>query len=258
MKITRTFEDDINIGQMIEELQKEHGTVYWDFIEGNMYIYKACGRRDFNEIMDSNNPEADKEEEFIIRTLLYPEPTEHFIENMKAGVFGRLLDIIMETSHLREEDIIVRVQITNAYRAEMFDMQNQVTCIIHEAFPEFTIEDIENWGIEKTSKYLTRSEWILQNLRGLPINEELAEAAMAGDVNKWNKIKEDIQKEAMEKEKRITPETKKVALTPEKLADLKAKFPEIDWENDSVNQMGEAAFNDNVRVNPATETLGYK
>lgn len=263
MKVTKSVDKEINIINIIDELEKKHGTIYWEIIENIIYVYKPCGRRDFNEIISNDELDSEsKEDEFIKKTLLYPVPDEVFFGKIKAGIFKRLLAEIMKSSHLREEDMILRVQITNSFRSEMFDMQQQVTCIIHEAFPEYDIEDVENWGIEKTAKFLTRSEWILQNLRSLPIDAEMAEAAMAGNPEKYKELLKNIQdkQEAEDKEREadIKPVTTKKTMTPENLEELKIKFPEIDWENDSVNKMGEAALNDSFKQSPATETMGFK
>lgn len=259
MRVTKSLNEEINILSIIEELEEKHGTVYWDTIENTVYVYKPCGRRDFNEIMASDQPYTDKEDDFIMRTLLYPIPTYEFVGSLKAGVFKRLINLIMESSHLRDEDLKLRVQITNSFRAEMFDMSNQVTCVIHEAFPEYDIEDIENWGIEKTAKFLTRSEWILQNLRGLELNPEMAEAAMAGDIQKYKEMIEKEQEEESNKNSHdVEVKTKKAALTPEKLQELKAKYPDIDWENDSVAKHGESALKDSFKQSPATDTIGYR
>lgn len=258
MRVSKSVQEEINIIEVIEKLEEKHGTIYWETIDGNTYVFKPCGRKDFNEIMDADYDIVEKEDEFIRKTLLFPEPTYEFTASLKAGVFKRLLDNIMEASHLREEDLKLRVQITNSFRAEMFDMQNQVTCIIHEAFSEYDIEDIENWGIEKTAKFLTRSEWILTNLRGMEINAELAEAAMAGDYNKYKAMMEEEEQIAKKEEKEITPVTKKASLTPDKLQELKAKYPDIDWENDSVAKHGASALNDSFKQSPATDPIGYR
>ena len=39
---------------------------------------------------------------------------------------------------------------------------------IHEAFPEYDIEDIDNWNMLRTIDFLIRSEWILRTIQGKP------------------------------------------------------------------------------------------
>lgn len=252
MKVSRNIEEEINIVQIIEKLQEEHDTIYWETIDNIVYVYKPIGRRDFEEVTRMDADDNVKEDEIIRKTLLYPVPDNDFFVKIKAGIFIRLLNVILESSHVREDDILLRVQITNAYRAEMFDLQNQVTCIIHEAFPEYDLEDIENWGIEKTAKFLSRAEWILVNMRNMEINSEVSEAAMAGNYEKYLALVKE-QEEAEKAKSNIStggnsdidvPKTKKLDLTPEKLAELKRKIPEINWEADSA-LAGESGFEEN-------------
>ena len=64
------------------------------------------------------------------------------------------------------------------YREEMYMYDFQVDCIIHEAFPEFPIEEIQAWNNFKTMFYLSRAEFILKELRGVPLLSVEEVAAM--------------------------------------------------------------------------------
>ena len=48
----------------------------------------------------------------------------------------------------------------------MENVDKQISCVIHEAFPEYDIEDIDNWDMVRTMDFLARSEWILKNIHG--------------------------------------------------------------------------------------------
>ena len=51
---------------------------------------------------------------------------------------------------------------------KMQNVDRQISCIIHEAFPEYDIEDIDNWNMLRTTDFLIRSEWILRTIQGKP------------------------------------------------------------------------------------------
>ena len=53
MKISNepeTIEITQDLFNIILEFQKQYKTVYWTFLEGQMYIYKPIGRKDYKDI----------------------------------------------------------------------------------------------------------------------------------------------------------------------------------------------------------------
>jgi hypothetical protein len=164
-----------------------------------------------------------KEEIICQACTLWPE--DYDFENCVGGIPTALTHAILVNSYL--DSIDSRVAITTHYRQEMFDIDYQVTCIIHEAFPDLNLEEIESWGVAKTAKYLARAEWVLQNLRGANIQYD----PMAS-------MQQAAEQKAPEKPKAVTEELKpnkktsgKEKMTPEKLAELKRQFPDINWED---------------------------
>ena len=160
MKLTddkKFVEHDLDIIELIEELKAKHRTVYWIHLDGQIYIYKPLGRRDHKELVKNEDISTmDKEDEVIKRTLLYPDPKFLDLDDLPAGIVNKLFTTIMENSFLA--DLESRSAIMTYYRQEMYDLSNQVSCLINEAFPQYDIEDIENWDVERTSKYLSRAE----------------------------------------------------------------------------------------------------
>lgn len=245
MKLTTEeyVDHEFDVIQMIEDLKKQHHTIYWTHIYNNLYVYKPLGRKDYKEISENEELDnASKEDEVIKRCLLYPNPDEFDIDNIEAGIIVKLVKTIMENSYL--SDIETRVAIMDYFRSEMFDFQEQVTCIINEAFPQYDIEEIENWGIERTAKYLSRAEWKLQNLRGLTMNEELMHNMQQAAVNNVQNEREETSPSKSEAKQEKS--SGKQRMTPEKLAELKAKFPEIDWDADVIANEGIDGMRDSV------------
>lgn len=236
---TQMVEQSIDIINLIEDLKQIHKTIFWDHINGQIFIYKPLGRKDHKEIIeDEEMDNYAKEDEVIKRCLLFPKANDFDIDNTEAGVIAKLFKIIIDNSYLT--DIATRTAVMDYFRSEMFDFQEQVTCIINEAFPQYDIEEIENWGIERTAKYLSRAEWKLQNFRGATFNYEALE-----QMKEAEKAKEfdDVKKTSSNEEPK---ESKKPKMTAEKLAEMKRKFPEIDWDADVISNEGIDGMKDNI------------
>ena len=227
----------IDVIQRLKELEEQYRTIYWTHIEGELYIYKPIGRKDYREIVGSDLSIEDKKDELIKKCILFPDDFD--VDDMVAGMIDVLFDKIIDISYLDSEES--RAGVIEYYRQEMYNLDNQITCIINEAFPQFDIEDIENWDVEKTAKYLSRAEWKLQNFRGFQFNEEYFEYAQAHSKSEEAPVQETQEIEVKEENK-----PGKEKLTPEKLRQLKAQFPEIDWENDTVMRGGVDAMADSV------------
>lgn len=227
----------IDVIQKLRELEEQYRSIYWTHIEGDLYIYKPIGRKDYREIVGSEMSIEDKKDELIKKCILFPEDFD--IDDMVAGMIDVLFEKIIDISYLDSEES--RAGVIEYYRQEMYNLDNQITCIINEAFPQFDIEEIENWDVEKTAKYLSRAEWKLQNFRGFQFNEEYFDYGQASSQVEQEEVQEQ-QVNTNEDENKPTKEK----LTPEKLRQLKAQFPEIDWENDAIMRGGVDAMADSV------------
>ena len=230
----------IDVIQKLRELEEKYRTIYWTHIEGDLYIYKPIGRKDYREIVSSDMTNEDKKDEIIKKCILFPEDFD--IDDMVAGMIDILFEKVIDISYLDSEES--RAGVIEYYRQEMYSLDNQITCIINEAFPQFDIEDIENWDIEKTAKYLSRAEWKLQNFRGFQFNEEYFDYAQSASQGEATEVAQEVNEN--ESTTKDTTKNTKEKLTPEKLRQLKAQFPEIDWENDAVMRGGVDAMADSV------------
>lgn len=227
----------IDVIQKLKELEEQYRSIYWTHIEGDLYIYKPIGRKDYREIVGSEMSIEDKKDELIKKCILFPEDFD--IDDMVAGMIDVLFEKIIDISYLDSEES--RAGVIEYYRQEMYNLDNQITCIINEAFPQFDIEDIENWDVEKTAKYLSRAEWKLQNFRGFQFNEEYFDYGQTSSQVE----QEEVQEQQVNTNEDANKPTKE-KLTPEKLRQLKAQFPEIDWENDAIMRGGVDAMADSV------------
>lgn len=228
--------NSIDFSTIVAELEKKYRNIFWTIFEGEAYIYKALGRRDFKKIVSNESLSIeDKKDEIIKACIVYPEDFD--IDDCIAGVINVLYSKIIEISYLDNEES--RTNVIEYYRQDMYSLDNQITCLINEAFPNFDIEEIENWDLERTAKYLSRAEYKLQNFRGFEFNEAYFQGTAPGEFSE-EQTEEPIE-EAIEE-----IQSKKEKMTPEKLRQLQAQFPEIDWANDAVAKGGIDAMGDSV------------
>lgn len=228
--------NSVDFATVVAELESKYRNIFWTIFEGEAYIYKALGRRDFRKIVSNENLSTeDKKDEIIKACVVYPEDFD--IDDCIAGLINVLYSKIMEVSYLSDEES--KANVIEYYRQDMYSLDNQITCLINEAFPNFDIEEIENWDLERTAKYLSRAEYKLQNFRGFEFNEAYFQGTTT--VEQPQEQQEETAEEVKEQ-----IQSKKEKMTPERLRQLQAQFPEIDWANDVVAKGGIDAMGDSV------------
>lgn len=226
--------NSVDFATIISELEQKYRNIFWTIFEGEAYIYKALGRRDFRRIVSNEELSIeDKKDEIIKACIVYPEDFD--IDDCIAGLINVLYSKIMEVSYLNDEES--KANVIEYYRQDMYSLDNQITCLINEAFPNFDIEEIENWDLERTAKYLSRAEYKLQNFRGFEFNEAYFQGTVPAEQPQEQQTEEEVKEEI---------QSKKEKMTPERLRQLQAQFPEIDWANDVVAKGGIDAMGDSV------------
>lgn len=226
--------NSVDFATVVAELEQKYINIFWTIFEGEAYIYKALGRRDFRRIVSNEELSIeDKKDEIIKACIVYPEDFD--IDDCIAGLINVLYSKIMEVSYLNDEES--KANVIEYYRQDMYSLDNQITCLINEAFPNFDIEEIENWDLERTAKYLSRAEYKLQNFRGFEFNEAYFQGTVPAEQPQEQQTEEEVKEEI---------QSKKEKMTPERLRQLQAQFPEIDWANDVVAKGGIDAMGDSV------------
>lgn len=237
----------IDYMSLINDLQDEYGTIYWNTIEGQVYIYRPLGRLEYKELLESEISDLDKEDAVCETCILHPENLN--LDECPAGLPSQLFQLILKNSFL---DSIESKKIVIAYhRNQMQQFDNQITCIINEAFPNYDIEEIENWDMSKTAKYLSRAEWKLNVLRQIPIDYEKSDQLMEQEWNTQHASnteedfddiqqqeddhqspapKNDFKVETLEERQARLAKEGPRKKSPEELARLKSMFPEINWD----------------------------
>lgn len=255
--------EPVDVTRLIIKFSQQYRNVYAVQYGGGEYtfVFRALGRGEFKQILEDPRFDDYKKEEIICsQCLLYPDPDTFEWDNTPAGIASELKKKILHESYL--DSMERRSRLHDFYRAEMYNIDNEITCIINEAFPNIDIEEIEQWDVEKTTKYLSRAEWKLQNLRGIPLEG----AAPQNDYGGTDSMEMGYQQPQEERQERQRPPKKddsgktirggerKNKLTPEKLkeqAEFLKKFPQ--FANDSIIEAGgiEGMEQAGVDVSPA-------
>lgn len=247
---TNRSKQQINITDLYLKITSENPDthVFMDqFGDSGIFIYRSLGRKEYRTIVSSEAiSDCDKEEVICETCTLYPENYD-FSNCDEAGLPTALAKRILEQSLLT--DAMSLTNLIYHYRNEMnTDYNRQVSCVIHEAFPEFKLDGddgIENWDVMKTAEYMARAEFILHSLRGVP----LAQASIdTGDSNTPGDEQEEIRTVSNKdgSQTRVTKKTinSRRSMTPEKLQKLKEIAPNIDWESD----LGNAGFDNLSKI----------
>lgn len=147
------------------ELAEENKNVCIVQVGGYDFIVKALGRRDFKDIMTNTSLNHYLKEEAICEICcLYP--SNFNFEECEAGIASGLFKEIISFSFLSNSQEEERSKLMSYFRNEMLELHNQINCMISEAFPSLRFDEIENFDMLTAIRYLSRAEWILQNMRG--------------------------------------------------------------------------------------------
>lgn len=249
-------EKEENLEQIYERLTDQYDQVFMhEFEDYGVFMFKPLGRKDFREIRDTDIIEDYEKEEIICeQCVLYPENFDY--ENCdEAGLPTQLAQIILDKSLLKDSKQMTKA--IHFFRDKIYEsLDEQITCIIHEAFPEYKIDEIANWDVMKTAEYMTKAEYILHNLRGVPLSD--TQGNEVEYIPRGERTQQPEEQPMMSMEERFQPvenmqpqqqqpkpkmkKGKKMNLTPQQLQNLYAKFPGIDWAHDSVAMNGTDAL----------------
>lgn len=232
--------------ELIMEFKKQYRNVFVYQVDNQVFIYRTLGRKEYKDILSDKRFNDFEKEEIICDTcLLYPDPDSIDWDAIDAGIPTELMKQIRKNSYLDGKKS--RRGILDYYRAEMYDLDNQITCIINEAFPQYDIEDIEEWDVDKTMKYLTRAEWKLTNLHGLQFRDAQGEfyddeEDVEDDEVVYPQTQEIMPEEATpapkpKSQKTIRGGDKSNKLTPEKMREREEflkKFPMFAGHDDGM------------------------
>lgn len=154
----------ININDILQWKQ-QFGDIYQMEIQEQHFIFRPLGREEYKQVVMMDLELGEFQEMICLQAMIHPDDYDY--SKGIAGIAEVISDAVLDASGLHMGQA---KQLLDDFRIEMENYDYQVDCMIHEAFPEYTLDEISTWPVRKTMYYLSRSEWILQTLKGVPIH----------------------------------------------------------------------------------------
>lgn len=176
-------EDEVAFKRQVEEWDKEYGTIYTVDIKDHIFVFRGVTYAEMKRATKLYEDEKEREEYICRMCVLEPVIDDYSLE-IFAGVPSILANHILVESGYSDDASKINM-LMHEKEQEMENVMNQIPCVIKEAFQDLSLEEIENWPMEKTIEYYVRAKWLLQNLRGMELvsqdeAEKLAKPPMQG------------------------------------------------------------------------------
>lgn len=170
--------DSREVKRLIETWKELYQGVYVSEVNDIHFVWRGLSRLEYKKAMEHYQDDYDRSE-YVCR-LCVLDPIDVDYENeIYAGVPEALAAQILYESGFGT-DTSKFTMLLNKCESEMHSFDNQISCVIVEAFPRLDIEEVEGWSLEKTLWHYSRAKWILQNFRGLEITQESAQPGIDG------------------------------------------------------------------------------
>ena len=173
MKI-KFSEDDYNIEEeVILKIKRQ----FWDIFtykddDDIEYYYRPLTKKEYYDsiVVCTNDDGSFNQidfEDLIVGTAIVA-PTSFNVDEAKAGIVTTLANEIIKKSGFEQSADELSEQI-RAYKMEMLEPLNQMLCYIKEAFPELSMEDLDEMPLAKIIWYFSRADFILRVIKNQSI-----------------------------------------------------------------------------------------
>lgn len=241
MKIYKQIDNprtEADFDMLIKQLFAEHGNICFAEYNGDIYIYKLLNRKAYkNLISNPNLSQIEKEDEVCKECILWPRDFNP--DDYDAGMPTYLYEQIMENSFLTGvKDMIILIE---ACREETDKLDSQMSCIISEAFPNYSIEEIEEWDMIKFCQMFTKAEWKLKNLRSLTFDTDMLDFLKTLNLDDEDVQEEDdnsnVSTSNVQQQSTNTIKVGNREMTADEYRqylEFQKQFPDIDWGADAM------------------------
>ena len=179
--VSDSNKQSVELDYLIEETFQKYSAVFFSEIDGQLYSYRPLGRKEYKDILSNENlNEWDKQDAIVKTAIIYP--TNFNLDDCPAGVPDQLCNDIIEKSCLDPESMLY---LLHMQRQEAEQLGSEMACIIAEAFPNYSLDEIESWNNFKFMKVYAQAEWVLKNIRGVQFQIDVVDylAEIAGVTN---------------------------------------------------------------------------
>ena len=235
----------IDLDALIQEPFQKYNAVFFSEIDGQLYSYRPLGRKEYKDILTNENlNDWDKQDEIVKTALVYP--VDFDLDECPAGLPEQLCNDIVEKSCLDPESMVYLLHMN---RQEAEQLGSEMACIIAEAFPSYTLDEIESWNNFKFIKTYTQAEWVLKNIRGVQFQFDVLDyladvAGMTADelVDMGIKTEENYQQPQQQPQpQQPRPQPQQPAAAPQKQSNSKMNPEQMKAYQDFIRQHPEFA-----------------
>ena len=235
----------IDLDALIEETFQKFNAVFFSEIDGQLYSYRPLGRKEYKDILTNENlNDWDKQDAIVKTALVYPVDLD--LDECPAGLPEQLCNDIVEKSCLDPESMVYLLHMN---RQEAEQLGSEMACIIAEAFPSYTLDEIESWNNFKFIKTYTQAEWVLKNIRGVQFQFDVLDyladvAGMTADelVDMGIKTEENYQQPQQQQQpQQPRPQPQQPAVAPQKQSNSKMNPEQMKAYQDFIRQHPEFA-----------------
>lgn len=231
----------IDFDALIRDLFEEHGNIFFAELNNEIYIYKPLNRKAYKQLVANPNlNQIEKEDEVCKECVLWPQ--EFDPDECEAGMPSELYAQIMTNSFLTGiDDMITLIQ---ASKEEMEQLDNQMSCIISEAFPSYNIEEIESWDMIKFCNMFAKAEWKLKQFKDFNFDKDIIDILKDISPNNYEEIQnqEPVYEQSKQQPEQQNINSNKVKvgsreMTPDEYRqyqEMQRMFPDIDWGADAM------------------------
>lgn len=174
--------------------KNEYFEIFHTEVQEQTFIYRPLSYLEYRYIIDQFEDNQEREELVCQLGVLWPEYDDTYWEEEMGGPIPFILaKEILENSYLtgeREADV-KRYRLQEEMKV-MESAQEQIACLIKEAFPNLSLEEIMGWGMRKAIWYEARARYVLTNLRGIQFRTE--------EEQRSHELELQIERERMESE----------------------------------------------------------
>lgn len=154
----------------LDKWRDQFEKVYTMEIGDNTFVFRGISRAEYKRAVENYNDDLDRSE-YVARLCVLSPTDIDYTEESHAGIPETLTEEILRISGFLNGQILFK-ELMLKYDNEMQSFDNQMSCIIATAFPQYRIEEIDSWNLEKSISYYAKAKWALATLRGITLEFE--------------------------------------------------------------------------------------
>jgi hypothetical protein len=153
--------DDIRkFSSRIVEWKRKYVNIYYHKVGGKEYIFRLLTKSEYLSLYFMQFHISSESEDILLeKCILYPDVNKEYLDNLYAGEFNALSDIIISLSGFSGVESIKSDLEKEREKISLLD--NQIVLIICKAFPHINPSDIDNFDYPTIIHHVTLAEELL-------------------------------------------------------------------------------------------------